>query len=99
MTKLEIESRRLQGDIDRLKAHLADIRRTGARMMSNVNALSAMWEGEAKNAFVEQFRTDSEILSAMEGTIESLIGHLEDARGQYDACENSVASIVQGIRV
>lgn len=99
MTKMEIESRRLQGDIEKLKMHLNGMRQTGNRMMSDINALSAMWEGEAKNAFTAQFRSDYETLNAMAKVVEELIGNLEYAREQYDVCENSVASIINGIRV
>lgn len=99
MTKLEIESRRLQSDIESLKVHLNSMRQVGNRMMSNINALSSMWEGEAKNAFIKQFQSDYETLNSMAKVIEDLIKDLEYAREQYDTCENRVAAIIQNIRV
>ncbi len=99
ITRLEIESRRLQSDIESLKVHLNGMRQTGNKMMSNINALSSMWEGEAKNAFTKQFQSDYETLNSMAKVIEDLIKDLEYAREQYDTCENSVASILQNIRV
>lgn len=99
ISNLEIESRRLQNDIDSLKTHLNAMRQTGNSMMSNINALSSMWEGEAKNAFTAQFQSDYGTLNAMAEKIESLIKKLEYAREQYDTCESSVASIIQGIRI
>ena len=98
ITRLEIETRKLQNDIDSLKTHLNGMRKTGDDMMSGINAMSSMWEGDAKNAFVAQFQSDYETLKSMADVIESLIKDLEQAREQYDACESSVASIISALR-
>lgn len=97
--ELEIETQKLQTDIDSLRIHLNDMRKTGDNMMAGVNALSSMWEGEAKNAFVAQFQSDYEFLRSMEDIIEDLIQNLEEARQKYDICENNVASIINEIRI
>lgn len=99
MTKLTIETRRLQSDIESLTAHLDGMRRMGEQMMAGINGLSSMWEGEAKSAFTEQFRSDYETLQSMAGVINDLIKSLEYAREQYDKCEGNVASIVNAIRI
>lgn len=99
IANLEIETQRLQNDIDSLKGHLRAMRQTGDKMMASINALSAMWEGPAKNAFTAQFQSDYETLKSMEEVIDALIGNLEYAKEQYDKCENNVASIINAIRV
>ncbi len=99
VTRLEVETRRLQSDISDLRTRLANMRRIGEAMMAGINALNSMWEGEAKNAFVAQFQTDYETLNSMAEVIEDLIKDLEQAREQYDTCESRVGSIVSGIRV
>ncbi|MCI8515293.1 MAG: WXG100 family type VII secretion target [Hungatella sp.] len=99
LTKLEIETKRLQSDIDSLKTHLDGLRKTGESMMAGINGLGAMWEGEAKNAFVAQFQSDYETLNSMAEIIEAMIGLLEEAKARYETCESSVASIVSAIRV
>lgn len=99
VVKIEIETGRLQSDINSLRSYLTIMRQTGDAMMEGVNALSAMWEGEAKNAFSIQFKSDYETLEAMERVIEDLIGSLEYARDRYNSCENSVGSIINSIRV
>ena len=99
ITRLEIETSRLQKDIDGLRTHLDGLRKTGDSMMAGINALNSMWEGEAKNAFVAQFQSDYETLKSMAEVIESLIKNLEEARQQYDTCENQVGSIIDAIRV
>lgn len=99
ITNLEMETRRLQSDIDSLKGHLKAMSQTGEKMMTNINALSTMWEGTAKNAFTVQFQSDYETLKSMEDVISTLIESLEYAREQYDKCENNVASIINAIRV
>lgn len=98
-TKLEIETRRLQSDIDSLRTHLDGMRKTGEAMMAGINGMSAMWEGEAKNAFTAQFQSDYETLNSMSEVIEALIKNLEEAKARYEACENSVGSIISAIRV
>jgi len=99
ITNLEIETHRLQSDINSLKSHLKGMRQTGDRMMANINALSSMWEGPAKNIFTAQFQTDYETLKSMADTLDDLIKSLEYAKEQYEKCENNVASIINAIRV
>lgn len=99
LNRLEIETRVLQSDIEELKAQLKIMRETGDSMMSEINGLSAMWEGEAKMVFTEQFRRDRESLKEMENVVETLIGNLEKARQRYDSCESSVGSIISSLRV
>lgn len=99
ISRLEIETRRLQSDIDSLRTQLKNMSQTGDEMMAGIQALSAMWEGESKDAFTVQFQTDYETLKSMETVIEELIQTLEYAKQQYDTCENTVSSIVSAIRV
>ena len=97
--KLEIETARLQRDIESLRQRLAAMRKSGDQMMEEINALSAMWEGEAKNAFTQQFQSDYATLNNMAAVIEELIADLEEAGRQYDTCEQQVGTIIQSIRI
>lgn len=97
--ELEIETQRLQTDIDNLRMHLDGMRKTGDSMMAGINGMSSMWEGEAKNAFVAQFQSDYETLKSTADVIEDLIKTLEEAKQQYDTCESNVASIISALKV
>lgn len=99
ITKLEIETNRLQADIDSLQVELEGMRKTGEQMIEGINALSAMWEGEAKNAFIQQFQSDYEKLTETEEIIGNLIEYFQNAREEYDRCEGDVGAIVNDIRV
>ena len=99
IAKIEIETRKLQSDVDRLSVCLSDLRTTGKEMMASIQALSATWEGEAKDAFAVQFQKDYETLTAMENLLGELIRDLQYAREQYDACESGVGSIISAIKV
>jgi uncharacterized protein YukE len=99
VTNLEIETGRLQRDIESLKNDLSGMRRTGDDMMNSIHELSAMWEGPAKEVFLVQFQSDYEMLQSMEEAIGGLIKGLEYAREQYDKCENDVSSAIYAIRV
>lgn len=97
--KLEIETSKLLKDIGTLTEYLGGLRKQGEDMMAGINAMSSMWEGEAKNAFTEQFKTDYEILQNYADEIEALIENLQDACTQYDKCESEVGSLISAIRV
>ena len=87
--KLEIETARLQRDIESLRQRLAAMRKSGDQMR----------EGEAKNAFAQQFQSDYATLNNMAAVIEELIADLEEAGRQYDTCEQQVGTIIQSIRI
>lgn len=97
--KLEIETTRLQKDIDDLRSHLRQIEQKGEQMMSGINALSQMWEGPAKEMFIAQFQSDYKSLQSMEDILETLIKNLEFAKENYDICETNVSSIISSIRI
>lgn len=99
ITEIEIETRRLQNDIDRLSELLRKLRATGKEMMAGIQALSASWEGDAKEAFTLQFQKDYQFLNSTEDLLEELIGQLQYARQEYDACESNVGSIISSIKV
>lgn len=98
-SKLEIDTMRLQSDIERLRAEHLKLKKNGDNMMNDINALNSMWEGEAKDAFVAQFESDYNTLQSMAEVIEKLILDLEHSKKVYEKCENSVGSIVNSIRV
>lgn len=99
ITKIEVTTGRLQSDIDALNGHLQKMRQTSEKMMVSVDSMSAMWEGEAKNAFTAQFLSDYQTVKSMESSIQELINNLEYAREKYEACEKNIASIINAIRI
>lgn len=99
VSKLEVESRHLQNDVDSVRNYLNRMVQTGEKMMADMNALGLMWEGEAKAEFTTQFETDYRNLQSMIKSMEELADSLEFAREKYVVCENEVSSIVNAIRV
>lgn len=99
ITNLEVSTPRLQGDIDTLRGLVKSMHETGAAMMASVNALSAMWEGEAKNSFTTQFTSDYATLQSMEDVLTDLIDKLESARERYETSERNVGDIINSIKV
>lgn len=97
--ELEVETTRLSSDIENLRQHLNGMRKSGSSMMELLNQLGTMWEGEAKNAFAEQFTSDYETLCNMADVLEDLIKDLEEARTRYDSCERDVGSVIETMRV
>lgn len=99
MSNLEIETNRLSADIADLKRLVSRLKTTSEKMMGGINALSSMWEGEAKNAFTVQFQSDYKTILSMIDTLNKLIKSLENAKSKYNTCENTVGNIVHSIRV
>lgn len=97
--RVEIETDRLKRDIDSLREHLNKMKKKGQEMMTGIESLSSMWEGEAKNTFLAQFKADYRTLQNMEKVIEDLISDLEYAREKYNKCESDVNSTINSIRV
>ena len=68
-------------------------------MDEDMAALGEMWKGTAKDAFMEQYRKDSEYLAGMLGNMKSIKESLVFARDTYDAGEDSVEELVNGLSV
>lgn len=97
--ELKIETDRLSSDIENLRNCLSGIKKSGHVMMTSIQQLSSMWEGEAKEAFTVQFESDYKTLENLAGILEKLIQELENAKNQYNNCEKQVGSIIESIRV
>lgn len=99
ITKIKVTTDRLQNDIDSLNEHLQKMCRLIDNMMSGIEGMGAMWEGEAKDAFFVQFKSDYQTIKSMENTIRAMIEDLKYAQEKYVSCENNVETIINAIMI
>lgn len=94
---ITVNTSTLAGDIDELRGALSSARTQLEEMFGQVAELDAMWDGPANQEFNRQFGNDYENARNLCATVETLLACMENARNQYDRCENEVNSVVAAI--
>jgi len=64
-----------------------------------VSELNGMWEGEAKEAFMNAFQTDLNSLEDMISILSDITSATSEARSDYEICESKVSGIVASIKI
>ena len=86
-------------DIEDYHGGYNDLTENHEALVSDMNALNSMWEGEAHNQFMETFAADEQQVSEMIKTLLEVYNDLVFASEKYTDCENSVSGIIAGITV
>lgn len=87
---IEIETERLQNDIDKMTEAVQDAQTQTDEMFDTMNQLDAMWDGQANEVFRAQFLTDHTAMQELCDEVRSLISCMEFAKRSYDQCEEDV---------
>ncbi len=91
------------GSLDHTKENVANqirqIRSQISSMRSNVQAMNAMWEGEAHTTFNAHFLSDINKLEQLCGMLDGIVNYEGNAVTEYNRCEKEVGAIVDSIRV
>lgn len=95
----EVETASLASTIRRMEAELENIDAISQKLYAALEALDSMWMGAAHDTFADQYRMDQEYLTEMKMLIMSLIEGLDDARMEYEQCEQSVETEIRKIAV
>lgn len=66
---------------------------------SHMKALNGMWTGEAHDALMQRFERDRKTTQDMIDYMKQILDDLQFANTEYVKCENTVAGIVDSIRV
>ena len=61
--------------------------------------LNRMWQGPSNQAFNDQFKTDCTSLDNLCRTIREMIGAMENAKREYDQCDNRVNALVSALKI
>lgn len=76
-----------------------DLVRDFEAVTSHMKALNSMWTGEAHDALMQRFERDRGITKDMIDYMKQILDDLRFANTEYTKCENTVAGIVDSIKV
>ena len=69
------------------------------QLLTHMNELQNMWEGEAHDQFMETFNKDYQTVISMVNFLKEVHGDLTYADTEYTDCESSVESIIESMDV
>lgn len=86
-------------DITDFKGVFEEMKSNYEMLVTHMNDLNRMWEGEAHNQFLETFSVDSAKVMDMINLLEEISHDLRYAHNEYSNCEVKVATIIDSINV
>lgn len=98
-TMIEVNTDTLKRDVATIESEIRALRRASEKLRDTSTQLGALWEGTAKTAFMAAVQDDLNQLEDLISALEKFTQLTDEARGEYDKCEQSVAQIVAAIRV
>lgn len=96
---IAVDTAILKTDVDSITAEIKGLRAVRQKIDSEVQQSGAMWDGTAKQAFMAAVQSDLAILDEITFSLTDLTGGTDDARTDYEKCEQSVSDIVSSIRI
>lgn len=96
---IEVETPSLEGGVNELKTALDNMKKHVTEVYEGVQELDAMWDGPANEAFVKQFTDDYNACMELYEELAELVECMRYAREEYDRCEQSVGSLIDGITI
>lgn len=97
--EIAVNTDTLQSDINNMQMALNKVKQTADSMFQEINALSAMWEGPAHDAFMQQVAIDQQKMKDIQSVIGKLIDNTQYADKEYIACENEINAIINAIQI
>lgn len=97
--EITVDTGLLANDINSLQNLLNNIKKDMDKMYDAVEVLNGMWDGEANEAFNQQFSQDHNDMKELCDTVQRIIDCLEYAKKEYNTCETEISSIISAISV
>ena len=97
--KFEVDTSQLARTVSKLTTVLQEIEDDKKKMYLDLEALDAMWAGEAHDAFKAQYTIDDQFMRDLLDAIGGMIGDVSEARQEYDLCEEEVKQLASSIRI
>lgn len=94
---MAVDTSSLVDDITELQEALDEITGNFDKMFDEISGLDGMWEGPAKQIFMNQFEQDAKYVQEICETLQNLVECMTYAKNQYDTCENEISSIISAI--
>lgn len=99
MERIVIDTRQMSTGIRGMREDLEQLNSCSARLLEAVQQLSSLWDGPAHSTFVHAFSQDAEWLEKQLEGITRYTEDLEQARQDYDRCDEAVRALVNSIRI
>ena len=97
--RIEIETNLLTQDKETIQNQVRVLKSRMAGLKDQMERLSGMWEGPAKETFMIQFWSDCDFIQDFFSEMDAYVDAMEYARQEYEKCENNVSQIVASIRI
>lgn len=97
--RIEIDTSLLAQDRDRIQEEVQSLKICIAQVQEQVEQLSDMWEGPAKEAFLNQFWSDCDFIQNFFTEMDTYTEAMEYAQKEYEKCDNDVAQIIGAIEI
>lgn len=97
--EIAIHTDNLKRDTESLRTALRDLKTNKETMLQEIEELSKMWKGQANQVFVSQFRSDCVSFDNLCNTLEEMIRAMENAKNEYEKCDNRVKDLINAIRI
>jgi len=97
--RIEIETSLLAQDKDTIQGEIQSLKTHMTQMREQMEQLSGMWEGPAKEAFMNQFWSDFDYIQSFLTEMDTYTEAMEYAQREYEKCENDVAQIIGAIQI
>ena len=97
--EIAVNTATLARDTAQLTTLLARLEKDKANMVQEIQELNRMWQGPSNQAFNDQFKTDCTSLDNLCRTIREMIGAMENAKREYDQCDNRVNALVSALKI
>ena len=98
-SQIEMDTSTLQRDIDTLDDLIRRTREQKRKLITTVEELNSMWSGRANSAFNAQFQTDMANFDNALEVLGEIRNSLENAKSEYNSCEQKVEGIINSITV
>ncbi len=97
--EIAVNTATLARDTAQLTTLLERLEKDKAKMVQEIQELNRMWQGPSNQAFNDQFKTDCTSLDNLCRTIREMIGAMENAKREYDQCDNRVNALVSALKI
>ena len=97
--RIEIETSLLAQDKDTIQGEIQSLKTHMTQMREQMEQLSGMWKGPAKEAFMNQFWSDFDYIQSFLTEMDTYTEAMEYAQREYEKCENDVVQIIGAIQI
>lgn len=94
---IEVNIQTLEKDANMFEERLSFVKNDIKTMLESIVELDAMWQGQAKQAFLQQFQLDKNMLEETVEMLEGILDSIREAVSQYKNCENQVSSEIDSL--